>query len=217
MQKVAVKKTPIAICAVALLVLLSGCKIALYPLARAFGGMSESELASCRTHLRKMQGSLPKAKLTVHPPSVTTQDGGHWEANATARLVEALKARGFEDVVADDSLPAVPVQVPGHNQLRFETRRAHAYSAWAQGAMLGPGWHLFADFVVIGDHLVGINTFVTDSDGHLALVWKGNSHSDGWKGSQPGSIEPGYEMLADVVLWSLKANPERLYPPYGVG
>ena len=217
MHKVVAKKTHLVICAVALLGLLSGCKIALYPLARAFGGMSESELASCRARLREMQGSLPKAKLTVHPPSVITADGGHWEPNATGRVVEALKARGFEDVVADDSLPAVPVQVPGHNQLRFETRRAHAYSAWAQGAMLGPGWHLFADFVVIGDRLVGINTFVTDSDGHLALVWKGNSHSDGWKGSQPGAIEPGYEMAAEAVLRSLKASPERLYPPYGVG
>jgi hypothetical protein len=214
---VVVKTMLAAACASLLLVVCSGCAATLYPAARAFGSPSERELASCRVHLREMQSSLPKAKLIIHSPYVITRSGGRWEANATARVVEALKSRGFEDIVVTDSLPAVPVRGPGWNQLRFTWRRARDYSAWARGAKLGPGWHVFADFVVLDDQLAGLGIYVTDADGHLALVRIMNSHQSGWKVGQPGLIESGCDMLIEILLQIPKMSPERLYPPYGIG
>jgi hypothetical protein len=214
---VIIKPMLAAACASLLLVVCSGCTTILYPAARAFGSPSERELASCRVHLREMQSSLPKAKLIIHPPCVITRSGGRWETNATARVVEALKSRGFEDIVVADSLPAVPVRVPGWNQLRFTWQRAHDYSTWAQGAKLGPGWHVFADFVVLNDQLAGFGIYVTDADGKLALVRIMNSHQYGWKVGQPGLIESGCNMLVEVLLQIPKMSPERLYPPYGIG
>jgi hypothetical protein len=216
MRVVVVKTMLVAACA-SLLVICSGCEATLYPAARAFGSPSERELVSCRAHLREMQSSLPKAKLIIHPPCVITRSGGRWETNATARVVEALKSKGFEDVVAEDSLSSVPVRVPGPNQLRFTWQRAHAYSAWARGAKLGPGWHVFADFVVLDDQLAGLGIYVTDADGHLALVRIMNSHQSGWKVGQPGLIESGCDMLIEILLQIPKMSPERLYPPYGIG
>jgi hypothetical protein len=212
-----VKAMLAAACASLLLVVCSGCTAILYPAARAFGSPSERELVSCRAHLREMQSSLPKAKLIVHPPCVITRSGGRWETNATARVVEALKSKGFADVVAEDSLPAVPARSPGWNQLRFTWRRAHAYSAWAWGSKLEPGWHVFADFVVLDGQLAGFGIYVTDADGNLALVRIMNSHQSGWKAGQPGLIESGCNMLVNALLGILKMSPERLYPPYGVG
>jgi hypothetical protein len=217
MRKVIAKTSLLAAGAGLLLGASAGCKLALYPLARAFGGMPERELASCRVHFRELQASLPKARLTIHPPCVIKKGGGQWDASATGLIAEALRAKGFEDVVAEDSLPGVPVEVPGHNQLLFETRRAHAYSAWVWGAKLGPGWHLFSDFVVSGDRLTGFGIYVTDADGGLALLRIMNVHQEGFEGVRPGSIESGYRALVKGLLLSLKMSPERLFPPYGVG
>lgn len=202
---------------VVLLATCLGCGVALYPVARAFGSPSEEELASCRTRLREMQGSLPTAKLTVHPPYMIRGSRGQWEPTATGSVVEALRSRGFEDVGGTEALPAAPFQAPGHNQLRYTWQRAHAYAAWARGAQLGPGWHLFADFIVLGDQLAGIGIYVTDAEGNLALVRILNSHHDEWKVVAQGLTESGCAMLVDVLLRSLKIPAERLYPPYGVG
>ena len=126
MRKVTVKTLLAAACASLLLGVCSGCKATLYPAARAAGSPAEREHAPCRIHLREMQSSLPEAKITVHPFCVITRGEGRWEASATAGVVEALKSRYFKDVAAEDHLPTVSVEAPGHNQLRFTWRRAHA-------------------------------------------------------------------------------------------
>lgn len=199
-----------------------GCKPMLYPAARMFGSPPESELAACRTHYKRLQGELPGASLVVHPPCLITREGKGWVTRWDRGLVQglgtALTARGFHPVPSAGPNPQLAADGPGANQLKFTWKRARDYARWTAASKPDGAWHLYSDLLVdAGGTIRGMEIYLVDAGGNLALVRLVNSHHPAFQGIQPGSLPSGCEVMAQTLQDTLKLPPERLYPPYGVG
>ena len=206
-----------AILAAAVLAAL-GCRPMLYPAARMFGSPAESELAACRANLRRLQSELPQGSLVVHPPCVFSRGGMRWERSLAPGVIEALAADGFNPVPFDGPDPNLDPAGPGANQMRFTWKRARDYSKWTAEHKPAGAWHLFADLIVDGGGTIhGMELYIVDGQGKLALVRLVNSHQPAFQGIQPGSLPSGCGVLVKVIQRTLKLTPEQVYPPYGVG
>jgi hypothetical protein len=195
-----------------------GCKPMLYPAARMFGSPPERELAACRAQYRRLQTDLPGASLVVHPPCIFTREGNRWDRALSAGISQALAARGFHPVAFEGPDPRLEGKGPGANQMRFTWNRARDYARWTAETQPEGAWHLYSDLLVdAGGTIRGMEIYILDGQGHLALVRLVNSHHPVFQGIQAGSLPSGCEVLAETLQNTLRLPPERLYPPYGVG
>jgi hypothetical protein len=198
--------------------LITGCKPMLYPVARMFGVPAESELAVYRVTFQRLKGALPQDHLVVHTPCVFRHDGGKWDKELTPCMAEALTAQGFHAVPFEGADPKIGGDPPGANQLRFTWRRAREYAKWTAENRPAGAWHLYTDLVVDGGGTIdGMEFFIVDGQGNLALVRLLNSHHPSFQGIQRGSLASGCSVLARTLQITLTFPPERLFPPYGIG
>ena len=192
----------------------AGGEIFLYPLARAFGSPSEAELARCRQAFRQFQSNIGTSRVAVAPVFFVDGSRHEWRpdlAEAVIREAGVLTAARFE-VLA--SAPVVAPTELGHNQLRYLWKRATVYSDWVKAA------HPAGDFVWVveiwgHDGKVGaIHAYVFDTSGQIAYCRLFNSHQFG--PNLPIGDEP-IRLLVRRLFEDLKKDPEKIFPPYGVG
>ncbi len=194
----------------------SACKPMLYPLARAFGGPSESELKLRRVAFDRLKASKATARILVYP-LVDPRRAENPYALATAETAAALaKGEGLAGAVAATAFHAVPPSALGGNQMKYTQGRARAYAAWTAAQRLDTDFVLFLEAMTDAAGSVGgIQLYVVEASGQVAYARLYNSHH--FNGTPPN----GADNICGVMLRTLKFDLMRLatdvHPPYGVG
>jgi len=195
-----------------------GCHAAAYPLARAFGGAKESELKVSRQAFAAMKTEIRGGSLVVFAPLVSTFQGEPLrDAEATGGAVEFLRRELTPSAAPATETPDVPFEPMGHNQLRYENRRARLYAAWVASRHPAGDRFLFTEVLrdAAGATILGGQIYVVDASGRVAYSRHYNSH---WfdPASMP-SITAFLEWMLGEFLKDLEKEPTEIFPPYGVG
>ncbi len=190
-----------------------GCKPMLYPLARAFGGPSESELKLRRAAFERLKARQGTARLRVSPVLDPRRDGS-LEGSA-APLVDALKAAGWAGASALPAAPSVAPLPMGRNQLRYLQARARSYAAWAREASLDGDYLLVVEVLAGRDGVGGVHCYLVESGGQVAYLHLQNSHHFGI--DRPADAMSAARRALGVLARDLQRRPEQLYPRWGVG
>ena len=193
----------------------AGSGILLYPLARAFGSPSESELAKCRQAFHQLQADLGTSRVAVMP--VFFVDGGRrvWRADLAEAIIREAGVRSSAQFAVPVPAPAVAPAVLGHNQLRYLWERASVFAEWVKAD------HPAADYVWIaeiwghGGKVGAIHVYVFDVRGQLAYCRLFNSHQFG--PNLPLEGDAAVQLLVRRFFEDLQKDPVRIFPPYGVG
>ena len=163
--------------ALLLLPVMQGCKLMVYPCARAFGSPSESELKQCRAAFERLKAGRFTAQAVVYPaadPVGMRQDAYSGTAEVMA---EQLLAKGWTNCLIATVAPQVKPLPLGHNQLRYAWNRAHAYSQWVRTARPVGDIHLFVEAMSPSEgKIIGIQCYVVDASGQVAYYRLLNSH-----------------------------------------
>lgn len=194
----------------------TGCKVMLYPLARAFGGPSETELKACRPAFKRMKATFSSARVVVYP-AMAPWGAGTQVSGTAERLVEGLQKAGATRCSLAPGLPAPEVTESGPNQMRFTWKRARAYSDWVKNAHPEGDLFFFTDFLRgQGGAIHGMMLYVVEPSGQIAFVSLWNSHH--FKdGVSPKDPQAACDLVMERFQKALKWEASTLFPPYGVG
>jgi len=193
----------------------AGSPILLYPLARAFGSPSESELARCRQAFQGLQTRLGSSRVVVAPVYFVDGPRRRWRPDLADAITRELGAQTGANLEVAAAPPAVAPAELGHNQLRYLWHRAADYSGWVKAA------HPAGDFVccaeVWGFHgkVAAIHIFVLDASGQVAYCRLFNSHQFG--NNVPLESDDAVRLMVKTLFRDLKREPTKVFPPYGVG
>ena len=188
----------------------------LYPLARAFGSPTESELRKCRVAFDDLKARWATARVVVYAAGDPTgaREGGF--AGTADLLAGRLREAGWAACsVAPAAAPVEPTPLEG-NQLRYAWKRARAYAKWVQGARPGGDFLIFTEVLTSSaGGVVGIHMFVVEGDGEVAYQRLLNSHH--FATSQPPDPAAACGLILQVFLRDLGKSADEVFPPYGVG
>lgn len=193
----------------------AGTEILLYPLARAFGSPSESELARCREAFRQLQSGLATGRVAVLP--VLLVDGSHreWRPDLAEAIIREAALRSpakFEGVAV---VPVVaPAQI-GHNQLRYLWERADVYAAWVKSAPPAGDWVWVVEIWGHNGKVGAIHVYLLDARGQVAYCRLYNSHQFG--PNLPLQGDATIKLFVRRLFEDMQKTPEQVFPPYGVG
>ena len=199
------------------------CKLALYPLARMFGGPKESELRVIRQNFIRLQENISTSKMAVFPPCIINYQKHEWKPGVAKQLVKIMEMKKEIDAYEVSIKPEVEFIPVGRNQLRFMWDRARAYSSWVIKAQpVQPGeFIMFTDFICSPDsncHYVGgVQIYITDSQGNISYTSLINSKHGIYNKIKPHSLKDCCVMAIKRFLEGLSLDVMVLYPPYGVG
>jgi len=208
----------------ALLALLSplhaGTEILLYPLARAFGGPSESELVQCRRAFQHLQSSLATSRLVVQPvlsqPKYSPENQAVWRHDLAAALRREIGAKSGVTLAAPETTPVVAPTDFGPNQMRYLWSRAAAYAKWVRSTHPAGDYVLFAEVFARNGRVGAIQVFILDSSsGQLAYCRLFNSHQFG--PHLPAQGDQAIGLIVQHLFDDLTQEPKKIFPPYGVG
>lgn len=195
----------------------SGCAMMLYPIARAFGGASESQLAISRKACADMKTAIVTGPLFVSPTLVFRAWKPAFETGAAGMVVERLRRDVNTNAELIGETPAVTETVHGGNQLRYMNARGRAYAAWVAAKKAPAGHWVFTEIIANreGTEVVGGYCWVIDASGRIAYNRLFNSHF-----FKSPSL-PGFDAFLDFVMKTfvrdLAREPIELFPKWGVG
>ncbi len=193
----------------------AGTEIFLYPLARAFGGQSESELARCRAAFKQMQTNFDRSRVVVMP--VLFADAGRCQGRSDLAAAEMreLATRTSAKIEVPSVEPKIAAPPRFHNQLRYFSKRSTVYRDWIKAA------HPSCDYVLVTEIFGGagnvgaIQIYLFDSSGQIAYCRLLNSHQFG--SNLPLAGEDAVKLIVNTFFDNLKWDAKKLFPPYGVG
>ncbi len=195
-----------------------GCQMMMYPVARAFGGAKESELKICRQAFMEMKTDIHSSSVVVFTPLVSNLKGKPvWDADAVKSAVELLRRELSPSVISTTEIPDIPFEPMGHNQLRYENKRAHHYAAWVSSHHPAGDRFLFTEIVrdETGATILGGQIYIVDAAGRIAYSRHYNSH---WfdPASMP-SVDAFVKWMLNSFIKDLEKDPLEIFPRYGVG
>ena len=197
------------------------CKPLLYPLARAFGGLKESELKVIRKNFIRLQEKISTSRMAVFPPCIINFQKHEWKPGIAKQLVEIMEMK--IDAYEFSIKPEVEFIPLRKNQMRFMWDRARAYSAWVIKAQPVPAgdFIMFTDFICppgSNCNLVGgVHIYITDFQGNISFTSLINSKHDIYDKIKPDSLKDCCIMAVKRFLDGLSMDVMVIYPPYGVG
>ncbi len=193
-----------------------GCKPMLYPVARAFGGPSESELKLRRAAFDRLKAARATAKVLVYPALRPAHPEREAYLATAGLAVELLQGYGWAHCQAASAPPTIPATPLMRNQLSYVQTRARAYSEWAKTARPE------ADFLVILEVLVrpeggivGVHCYVLEASGQVAYARQFNSHHFGASSIDLPANAVGFALRE--LSWDVQRPADQVHPPYGVG
>ena len=204
----------------ALFVLLSaiGCRMILYPAARAFGGAKESELKVCRQAFSEMKTNIKGGAIVVYPPMVVSFNGDpSWDSNSAAGPLEFLRREVSPSTVLSPEPPDVPYEPMLKNQLRYENQRARLYAAWFGEHHPAGDYFVIAEIVrdSTGNVILGGQIYIADSSGRIAYSHLYNT--DWFDPASTPTIDSFLQWMLKRFLKDLEKEPTEIFPPFGVG
>jgi hypothetical protein len=193
----------------------AGNEIFLYPLARAFGSPSESELAKCRQAFSRLQSGLGTSRVAVTP--VLFVDGGRreWRPDLAEAIIREAGTHTTAKLAVAAPAPVVAPAALGRNQLRYTWERAAAYAEWVKAAHPAADYIWFVEIWGHDGKVGAIQVYVLDARGQVAYCRLFNSHQFGPNLPLPGD-EP-VRLLVRRLFEDLQKDPNKIFPPYGVG
>jgi hypothetical protein len=200
----------------------AGTEVLLYPLARAFGGPSESQLVKCREGFRHFQADFTTHPIIVEPvlsrPDYAASDHRPaWLPDMAMGLAAALHRFALPGMVPilelETTVPAVPATKFGHNQMRYLWSRGAGYAKYVQSAHPARDYFLFTEIYAFGEYVSGIQVYVVDGSGQLVYCRLFNSHHFGDHLPRKGANR----WIARHLFEDIGKQPEEVFPPYGVG
>lgn len=193
----------------------AGPAILMYPLARAFGSPSESELAKCRQAFAELQAGLGASRVAVVPVMFADGSQRSWRADLAASVIQQASSRTSARF---ETAAAAPTTFPaklGHNQLRYLWERAEVYGQWVRDAR-PPGDYVWICEIWGHDGKVAaIHVYLLAATGQVAYCRLFNSHQFG--PNLPLDDEAPIQLLVKQLFKDLPREPEKVFPPYGVG
>lgn len=194
-------------------------EILLYPLARAFGGPSESELVKCRQAFQQLQSNLGTSRLVVQPvlsqPKYSPENKAVWRQDLAEALRREIGSKSGAKLEAPENTPVVTPTDFGHNQMRYLWSRGAEYGKWVKSTHPAGDYVLFTEVFAREGKVGAIQVFVLDTSGQLAYCRLFNSHQFG-----PNLASQGDEAIRLIVKHlfdDLAKEPKKIFPPYGVG
>jgi hypothetical protein len=200
----------------ALIILCSGCKVMMYPVALWFGGPTETMLEEMRKDFAVLKENYQTADNVFMPAYLRMGPEKQWDASASAylRMICAIEygMRGRCDTAA----PAVPFGQLGSNQYKFLWDQAEVYADYIDRTKPQGDYFWFTE-IFIGDTTgaYAIQTYVITRTGRIAYARQLNSHQ--FKPSLLRTPEDCSRFLMKIFLEAMKRSPEEQYPPYGIG
>lgn len=191
-----------------------GCKPMLYPLARAFGGASESELKLRRAAFERLKAQRASARILV-APVLDPRREQPTAPGAAAGLVEQLRSDGWAGASALAAAPAVAATPLGRNQLRYLQTRASAYAAWAKATRPDADYLVIVEVLSGSAGIGGIHCYVLERSGQVAYLCLQNSHHFG--ADRPADAQAAGRLALRLLARDLQRKAEEVYPPWGVG
>jgi len=195
--------------------ILANCKLAMAPLAHAFGAPPESELAKCRTAFRQLQGGLEKATVEIAPVLTVDERGAVWRRPLGAGLQREVATRTKAKLTLPTRRPTVAATPLGHNQLRYLWTRAADYTQALQAARAEADYVLQAEIFAHDGKVTALHVFVFTADGQVAYCRLFNSHHFGADFRADGD-EP-LRLIVRHLFEDLHRDAEEVFPPHGVG
>ncbi len=194
----------------------TGCKPMLYPVARAFGGPSETELKRCRAAFDRLKAQKDTAHIVVYSALDPRGPQEAWDPGTADRLAALMQEKGMAHAVPAPAPKGVEPTPLGGNQLRYAWNRARLYGGWIRRSHPDGDFSLFVEMFhqPTGD-IVGLQLYVLDRSGEVAYRTLMNSHHF-QRPSVPGPQE-AITLLHGIFQWGLSRQAEEIFPPYGVG
>src|ERR1017187_1298910 len=193
----------------------AGTEMLLYPVARAFGSPSESELALCRVAFKQLQTDLCKSRVVVMPVLFADAGRCQWRNDLAAVEMRELAARTSAKIEVTTVEPKVASPPRFHNQLRYLTKRSAVYRDWIKAAHPSGDYVLFTEIFGGGGKVGAIQIYLFDSSGQIAYCRLLNSHQFGPNLSLAGA--DAVKLIVNTFFDNLKWDAKKLFPPYGVG
>ena len=189
----------------------------MYPLARSFGGMKQSEIKTNRAAFVVLQKEGLEKEAVVFPALVIDLGQPSWDAAAGQRLVEILSAEHGLKATPAGQEPGVPYTPMPANQLRYHNERAGAYAAWVrlQPKPAEYSWFMEIFMDVEGGQIHAMHLYVVDAAGNIPFCQLTNSHHYGPQ--PPATVEEGIQFLVRRFFKELEEPAEEAWPAYGVG
>lgn len=200
---------------IALLAVLVNCRVAMYPVARAFGSPPESELAACRDAFAQLQTHLATGRLTVAPVLFVEDRARGWRTDLARALAGEVAAGSPAHPAIAAAAPDVSPPLMGHNQLRYLWDRSREYARWIPAARPPADFVCCAEIWSHAGQVTAIHVFVYDAKGQLAYCRLFNSHHFGstLSADSPDPIK----LLVRHLLKDLQGDAQTIFPPYGIG
>ena len=194
---------------------LANCKLAMAPLARAFGVPPESELAKCRAAFRQLQGGLESATLQIAAVLTVDEQGAVWRRPFAAALQKEVAAHTKAKLTLPTSRPTVAHTPFGHNQLRYLWTRAADYTRALQAARPDADFVLQAEIFAHDGKIAAIQVYVFTAEGQVAYCRLFNSHHFGPDFRTGGNA--AFELIVRHLFEDLRRDADAVFPPHGVG
>jgi hypothetical protein len=177
------RRTLVALAALAVLALGSGCR----------SSIDDQDREAFR-------GRLGSTSFTVYPAHLHRHDGSTFDDASALRLAAVLNDEGYGQAVASDR--HVPIDVdPGMNQLRMWRDTAAQFGAWIAAQPPESDYSILTEQLGGGEGRLigGLHAFVVDRNGKLVDGLLLNSHHDGFRVAQARTPAEGTEVLIAVL------------------
>lgn len=214
-MKIIVKYTLLGGLAVAAILAVVNCKVALYPFARAFGSPPESELAGCREAFHQLQQHIGTSRVSAEPVLFVHDRSTEWRSDLAQAIAQEASARTQAKLAVAHSAPAVAHRNIGHNQMRYLWARSTDYAHWVEATHPAADYILCAEVWAHENRVEGIRVFIFDAKGQVAYCRLFNSHHFG--NDLPAEGTAAIKLLVKQLFDNLTLDPATVFPPYGVG
>jgi len=189
----------------------------IYPAARAFGGMKESELKKCRAAFAVMQEKIHTGTVVVYPALVVKGGMPSWDAEGARRLSAILQSENSLAAAVAPQEPGVPFEPMKRNQLRYLNERALAYAAWTRAQPRTGDYCWFSEIFMDaqGNEVYAIQVYVVEAEGAIPYARLANSHHFG--PTPLREVSGALRFMVKLFLNDLEKDPLHIWPKYGVG
>lgn len=196
---------------------LMGCSLMVYPAARAFGGMKESELKKCRAAFAVMKEEIRTSTVMVYPLLVVKGGVPSWDAVGARQLSAILESENHLAASVAPQKPGVPFEPMKRNQLRYLNERTLAYAAWTRAQPRAGDYCWFSEIFMDahGDQVYAIHIYVVDAEGAIPYARLANSHHFG--PTPVREVSGALRFTVKRFFKDLAEDPLRIWPKYGVG
>jgi len=180
-----------------------------------FGSPAESDLALCRVAFVQLKDHLGTSRVRIEPVHFADGPTRQWRydwAESLAREARLHSTAKFE------LAPIAPGVVPTHfgrNQMSYLWERGAVYSNWLKASPPGADYVWCVEIFARDGHVGAIQVYVFDAKGQVAYCRLFNSHHFGANLSAEG--DEAIRLVVKSLFENLLLDPEKLFPPYGIG